>query len=111
MTRLRVTFNEVRNTSVDFAACTKAMHNTLFDMTTVDSALAGIADQVLSKLTPSHEQMLVLDRTLMSENAWHFSDGSRCELTSDEGLLRYGTLLVKLQRECNRVLARRKSSA
>jgi hypothetical protein len=79
------------------------MYDAAFEIISAESALVGIADQFLSKTTPSSDQLLVLDMNLMEGTRWMLTDGRECDLANDRELLHHARLLVSLQGECRRV--------
>ena len=109
MKKLKVLFDEILGNTLDFNNFPETFHDVIFDITSTESALAGIADQLLSKSTPTVDQLVVLNVTLMRGNLWLLVDGSSFDLTSNEVLYNYGLLLNSLQNECKAVMNSRSS--
>jgi hypothetical protein len=104
MNRLRKLFIEVKRNSVDFDRHSETLHDVVFDLNTAESAVIGIADQLLSNKTPAAEQLTVLDKTFMHGDEWLLFDGGKQDLSADEELLRHARNLQSLQQECRRYL-------
>ncbi|QDU14107.1 hypothetical protein CA11_19110 [Gimesia maris] len=104
MNRLKELFDEIKCWNVQFEKHDEILHDVLFDMITAESALIGIADQLLSNSTPSPDQLTILRKTLMIGDMWFLFDGGKHDLTVDEVLLRRAKMLVSLQQECQAYL-------
>ena len=101
MNALKELFDEaVRRGPVEFDRNAENLHDVAFDVTTAESAIIGIADQLLPNMVPSADQLVVLDKRLMEGNVWLLIDGGDCDLTMDGVLLRHAHLLVSMQQEC-----------
>lgn len=104
MNRLREAFNKVQFSAVQFDEHSQSLYDVVFDLNTAESALIGIADQLLSNMMPSTDQLAVLDKTLIHGTEWMLFDGGKRDLTLDAGLLQHAHNLLSLQQECRAYL-------
>jgi hypothetical protein len=100
MNNLKKLYDKVNNSYAEFGKHGKEFDDAIFDLNTAESLLMGIADQLLSNMSPTVEQLMILDVKLMRGQEWVLFDGGSCDLSTNDQLFKHASLLASLQKEC-----------
>ena len=93
--------------AIDIDDCNDGLQDAAFDLTTIESSIIGVAEQLLSGTMPSNEQLSVLNGKILDGTKLFLLNGEICDLQPKVKLLNHAKQLVSLQAMCHEYLKTR----
>lgn len=103
---LRHSFSAMKSGRIDIHSYTGQVYDAVFDIITVETGIAGIADRLLdSESIEQHVLQSIADDRLVA-NQWRSLDGRLCSLESVPEVLEYARRVEETRKLCLKIISK-----
>ena len=103
--KLIETFGILKTSTLNIHSYSGSDFDTVFDIISADTFIAGIADKIIEGHTVSQQEKAILNKKLLENKSWITTDGEIKSLEHLPEVLNYAYLLQNIQHLCRRVVA------
>ena len=93
-------YDVIRNQSLDYFVYEKPISSVAFDIITVESCFAGIADRYLDHASPTTDEEIALQKKVLVGSVWKSADGRDYSIAEYPELYQYARNIEKLRHSC-----------
>jgi hypothetical protein len=101
--RLDEAYRELRRSTFDVHDYKGRMFEAAFDLMTAETAVAGIADTLLTSGSVPREHVAILRNPILTDTRYVLPDGTAVDLKPAPALLQHARLLDEVRRLCLRL--------